>query len=93
MGTRFWEAVCDEHDISESGEFFGDNDAYLGRINVLYHEALGGKFVPREVLFGLEPGVIGALTLNRRSESLQSGQPHEPYARVNIGPKSTIKKS
>jgi tubulin beta len=28
---------------------------------VFYHEANGGKFVPRDVLFELEPGVIDAL--------------------------------
>ena len=32
-----------------------------------YHEALGGKYVPRAVLFDMEPGVIGAVALSRRS--------------------------
>jgi hypothetical protein len=36
--------VCDEHGIGDSGEYCGDNDAHLGRTNVLYHEALGGKY-------------------------------------------------
>jgi hypothetical protein len=36
---------------------------------VFYHEALGGKYVPCAVLFDLEPGVIGAVTLIRRSAS------------------------
>jgi tubulin beta len=35
------------------------NDAQLGRINVFYHEASGGKYVPRTVFF--EPGMIGAV--------------------------------
>jgi hypothetical protein len=35
--------VCDEHRIGGSGEYFGDSDAHLGRINVFYREALGGK--------------------------------------------------
>jgi hypothetical protein len=39
------------------------NDAQPGRINVLYHEAPGGKCVPRAVLFDIEPGVIGAVTV------------------------------
>jgi hypothetical protein len=34
------------------------NDAQLGRINSFYHEASGCKYVPRAVLFDLEPGVI-----------------------------------
>ena len=61
--------VCDEHGIGGSGEYCGNNDAYLDRINVLYHEALGGKKVPRAVLFDNEPGVAGAVTLCRRSAS------------------------
>jgi tubulin beta len=43
MGTQFWEVVCDEHGIGGSGEYSGDNDAHLGRINLFYHGALGGK--------------------------------------------------
>jgi hypothetical protein len=31
--------VCDEYGIGGSGEYCGDNDAQLERINVLYHEA------------------------------------------------------
>jgi tubulin beta len=61
MGTKFWEVVCDEHGIVGDGEYFGDNDAQLGRIDVLYHEAFCGKYVLCAVLFDLEPGVIGAV--------------------------------
>jgi tubulin beta len=59
--------VCDEHGIGGSGEYCGDNDAHLDSINALYHEALGGKCIPRAVLFDLEFGVIGAVTLSLRS--------------------------
>jgi tubulin beta len=61
--------VCDEHNIGGSGDYYGGNDAQLGRISVFYHEALGCKYVPRAVLFDLKPGVIGAVTLSRRSAS------------------------
>jgi tubulin beta len=63
------DVVCDEHGIGGSGEYCGDNDAHLDRISVINLEALGGKYVPCAVLFDLEPGVIGAVTLNRRSAS------------------------
>jgi tubulin beta len=53
--------LCNKHGIGGDGEYCGDNDAQLGRINVLYHEASGDKYVPRTVLFDLEPGVIGAV--------------------------------
>jgi tubulin beta len=59
--------VCDENGIGSNGEYCGDNVAHLGRINVFYHEAMGGKYVPLAVLLDLKPGVIGAVTLSRRS--------------------------
>jgi tubulin beta len=57
--------VRDENGIGDGGEYCGGNDAQLGRINALYHEASDGKHVPRAVLF--EPGVINAVTLSCRS--------------------------
>ena len=61
MGTKFQEVLCDEHGIGGSGEYFADNDAHLDIINVFYHEASGGRYVLRAVLFDLEPGVIDAV--------------------------------
>ena len=49
---------CDENGIGGDGEYCGDNDAQLGRINVFYHEASGGKCALRTVFF--EPGMIDA---------------------------------
>jgi tubulin beta len=53
--------LCDENGIGGDGEYFGDNDAQLNRMNVLYHEASGGKYVPRAVFFDLDPGAINAV--------------------------------
>jgi hypothetical protein len=36
MGTRYREAVRDEHGIGGSGECCGDNDAHLSCINVFF---------------------------------------------------------
>jgi tubulin beta len=69
MGTKFWEEVCDKHGIGGNGECCGNSDAQVDRINVYYHGALGGKYVPCAVLFDHEPGVIGAVALSRRSAS------------------------
>jgi hypothetical protein len=44
MGTKFLEVVCDEHGSGGSGECCCDNNSRLGRINLFYHEALGGKY-------------------------------------------------
>jgi hypothetical protein len=35
--------LCDENGIGGDGEYGGGNDGQLGRINVFYHEASGGK--------------------------------------------------
>jgi tubulin beta len=61
IGTKFQEVLCDEHGIGGDGEFCGDTDAQFGRTNVLYHEASGGKYVPRAEFFDLEPGVIDSV--------------------------------
>jgi tubulin beta len=53
--------LCDENGIGGDDEYCGDNDSQIGRINLLYHEALGSKYVPRAVFFDLEPGVIDAV--------------------------------
>jgi tubulin beta len=68
MGTKFWEVMCDENGIGGGGEHCGDNDAQLGRINVIYHEASGGKYVPRAILVDLEPGVIDAVCVSPLGE-------------------------
>jgi hypothetical protein len=36
MGTMLLEVVCDENSICGGGEYLGDNDAQLGRINACY---------------------------------------------------------
>ena len=65
--------LCDEHGIGGDGEYFGDNDAQLAHINVFYYEASGDKYVPRTLLFDLEPGVIGAVRASLLGELFRSG--------------------
>jgi tubulin beta len=64
--------LCGELRIGGNGEYFGDTNAQLDRINVFYHETSGGRCVPREALFDLEPGVIGAVSLSRRSANFSA---------------------
>jgi tubulin beta len=64
--------VCDEHCIGDSGEYCDGKDSHLGGINVLYHEASGGKYVPCALLFDLEPGVIGAAALSQPSANFST---------------------
>jgi tubulin beta len=53
--------VRDEHGIGGDGEYCGGNDAQLSHIREFYPETSSGKYLPRAVLFNLEPGVIGAV--------------------------------
>jgi tubulin beta len=46
---------CDEHGIGGGGEYYGDNDAQLDRINVFYHEASDGKYFPARFLWISSP--------------------------------------
>jgi hypothetical protein len=39
MDTKSWEVVCDKNGIGGDGEYCGDNDEQLGRINAIYHDA------------------------------------------------------
>jgi tubulin beta len=65
---------CDEHGTGGGGgEHRGDNETQLGRISVLYHEASGGKYVPRAVFFDLEPGVIDAVRASPLVEIFRPG--------------------
>jgi tubulin beta len=73
MGTEFQEVLCDEHGIGGDCEYCGDNDAQLGRINVFYYEASGGKYVPCAVFFDLEPGVIDVARASPLGELIRPG--------------------
>jgi len=61
IGAKFWEVICGEHGINESGEYEGEEDNQLERINVYYNEATGGRYVPRCILMDLEPGTMDSV--------------------------------
>ncbi|CAL4061049.1 unnamed protein product, partial [Meganyctiphanes norvegica] len=65
IGSKFWEVISDEHGISPTGQYNGDNPQQLERIEVYYNEAQGasdgGRYVPRAVLVDLEPGTMEAV--------------------------------
>jgi tubulin beta len=73
MSSLSWEVVCDEHGIGDGGEYCGDNVAQLGPINVFYHEVVGGKYAPRELLMDFESGVIDAAKGTSSSSPFDSG--------------------
>lgn len=61
IGAKFWEVICDEHGIDQTGTYQGSSDLELERINVYYNEASGGRYVPRAVLMDLEPGTMDSV--------------------------------
>jgi len=61
IAAKFWEVICDEHGVDQKGDFIGEDDNQLERINVYYNEAKGGRYVPRCILMDLEPGTIDSV--------------------------------
>jgi len=61
IGAKFWEVICAEHGINTGGEYEGEEDNQLERINVYYNEATGGRYVPRCILMDLEPGTMDSV--------------------------------
>jgi len=64
IGSKFWEVISNEHGIDSTGQYVGNSEQQLERINVYFNEAAGNKYVPRSVLVDLEPGTM---------ESVKSG--------------------
>lgn len=61
IGSKFWEIISEEHGLDKAGNYKGDSELQLERINVYYTEASAGKYVPRSVLVDLEPGVMDSI--------------------------------
>jgi tubulin beta len=79
VSAKFCGVVCDEHGTGCSGEYCGDNDAKLGRINVFYHEILGGKYLPRAVLFVFEPGAMGTVKTGEKATTKGQSTEHQIF--------------
>lgn len=63
IGAEFWDRVCYEHGVSDSGKVVRavDND----RKDVFFYESYDGRFFPRSVLLDLEPRVVSTITAQR----------------------------
>jgi tubulin beta len=53
--------ISHEHGVNPNGQYGGDSDLQLERINVYFSEAVGGRYVPRALLVDLEPGTMDSL--------------------------------
>ncbi|VDP24075.1 unnamed protein product [Onchocerca flexuosa] len=47
IGSKFWEVISDEHGIDQLGQYHGDSELQLERINVYYNEVQKKRYVPR----------------------------------------------
>jgi len=61
IGGKFWEVISAEHGLDADGQYHGDADIQLDKINVYFTEASNAKYVPRAVLVDLEPGTMDAV--------------------------------
>ncbi|ORZ26194.1 tubulin beta-3 chain [Absidia repens] len=61
IGQKFWETISQEHGLDANGNYVGQDDLQLERINVFYNEGFQGKYVPRAVLVDLEPATMDAI--------------------------------
>ena len=61
VGSKFWEIISDEHGIDPSGEYHGDSDLQIERIEVYFNESSNDSYVPRAVLTDLEPGTMDSV--------------------------------
>ncbi|KAE8731848.1 Tubulin beta-5 chain [Hibiscus syriacus] len=43
IGAKFWEVICDEHGVDNTGKYCGDSHLQLERVNVYFNEASGGR--------------------------------------------------
>lgn len=58
IGTKFWQIISEEHGIDPNGRYIGESDQQIERVNVYFEEGYEGRYVPRSVLYDLEPGVL-----------------------------------
>jgi len=61
IGSKFWESMSAEHGIDATGNYVGDDDLQLQRIDVYFSEGQEGRYVPRAVLTDLEPGTMDSI--------------------------------
>ena len=50
--------IAEEHGISKSGNYIGDEEDQLSRSDVYFREGKEGIYIPRSVMVDLEPGTL-----------------------------------
>lgn len=68
---QFWELLGEEHRIDLSGAYHGNNDSLLDKLEVYFHQAELGKYIPRSVIVDLEPGSVDCVRSSRIGRMFQ----------------------
>ena len=58
IGYEFWKRLAQEHGIAPDGVLTNPNDMLEDRKDIFFYPADDGRYVPRAILFDLEPRVI-----------------------------------
>ena len=81
LGTKFWECISEEHGIDRKGEYIGNSDEELEKMNVFYNEDIEGKYVPRCILIDLKKNTLDEIENGEMGELFKK----ENYISENIG--------
>ncbi|GIX65559.1 tubulin gamma chain, putative [Babesia caballi] len=58
IGIEFWKQLCAEHGIDQDGRLIGNAKDHQDRKDVFFYQADDEHYIPRAVLFDLEPRVV-----------------------------------
>jgi len=64
IGYNFWETIAKEHHINEVGSYQPPENNTLENLDVYFKEINNSRYVPRSILFDLEPGTIDSIRGN-----------------------------
>ncbi|SOV13412.1 tubulin gamma chain [Plasmodium sp. gorilla clade G2] len=61
IGVEFWKQLCNEHNIDQEGIIKNNNFLNEDRKDIFFYQADDEHFIPRALLFDLEPRVINSI--------------------------------
>lgn len=61
IGVEFWKQLCNEHNINQEGILKNNNFLNEDRKDIFFYQADDEHFIPRALLFDLEPRVINSI--------------------------------
>uniref|UniRef100_A0A8C9HKF1 Tubulin gamma chain n=1 Tax=Piliocolobus tephrosceles TaxID=591936 RepID=A0A8C9HKF1_9PRIM len=61
IGVEFWKQLCNEHNINPEGIIKNNNFLNEDRKDIFFYQADDEHFIPRALLFDLEPRVINSI--------------------------------